>query len=84
MTFPMTPQQFSSLGNTLANNPGVQLRPANQLSGTISTSDVTLAYSYDKTAALTVDITAKHSWKAKLASTEQIEQRISNLLQGAR
>lgn len=80
MTFNLTPQQFAALGNKLGSTPGVQLRPANLLSGSISTSDVTLAYSYDGSAVLSVDVTAKHSLKAKLASDAQIQERIAALL----
>ena len=80
MTFPVTPPQFFNLTKNLCNVPGVQVRMSNLLSGSISNSDVTLSYAYDGMAVLTVDVTAKHSFKAKLASDSEIQQKIQALL----
>lgn len=81
MTYTLTPQQFSSLQNKLVNMKGVVLRPANQLSGVIEYRGVTLGYSYDGKAALSVDIQQKHGF-AGLMSDEKIYDTISADLVG--
>ncbi|HEY0797431.1 MAG TPA: hypothetical protein VGD64_16780 [Acidisarcina sp.] len=52
---------------------------ANGNTGMLSNSDVTLSYSYDGVAALTVTVLQRHSFKAKLATEGLIEKSIAGI-----
>jgi hypothetical protein len=79
MKIAVTPAQFTTLQAKLQSESGVTVTPITPMTGAITTSDVTLSYAYDGTDSVDVEVTAKHSFKAKLASESQIESRINAL-----
>lgn len=79
MQIMLTPAQFSALEEKLSVQQGVKVEPTSETAGTVTTSDVTLSYLYDGTASLDVEVTAKRSFKAKLASESMIEGKIREM-----
>ena len=77
MQFSVTPVQFATLKDDLTKAAGITLKLSDPNNGTLTTSDVTLACSYDGSSLLTSDVTAKHSFLAKFAPETAIEERIA-------
>jgi len=82
MRFALSPDQFENLKRVLQVAPGVTLELSGANSGTLKTSDVTLLCLYDGALALYVTVTAKNSFKAKLAPESRIEAAITSELNG--
>lgn len=78
MTISITPAQYTTLSLKLENTPGVTVHPLGPNGGTITTSDVTLSYAYDPNKGnADVVVTAKHSFLARHASDDTIDQHIT-------
>lgn len=77
ITIPLTPDQFEKA--QLALDAGVPSHVADQTSGTVTSHDIDFNYTYDG-ATLTMDITARHTMKAKIASDGQIRSHIEEML----
>ena len=79
MTLNLTPGQFAFLKAQLSTAPGVVLVMDTPYCGTMQNSDVTLAFGYDECDKLEVDVTARHSFKAKIAPQSTIDARIAKM-----
>jgi len=80
MQINLLPGQFLALEEKLSVQQGIIITETGTNSGTIANSDVTLSYVYDGDSVLDVEIIAKHSWKAKIANDNQINQHIRDLI----
>lgn len=81
MTFVLTPAQYATLKTKLLGQKDVTVKPAGDLSGLIITPDVTLSYSYDGTKSLAMQVTEKHSFRARhIATAAMIESKIKDLI----
>lgn len=80
MTYTLTPEQYATLQSKLTAQPHVTVSPAGPNAGTIVTSDVTLSYSYDGTATLTIAVDATHSFLARHASESILDGHIRSLI----
>lgn len=80
MELQLTPAQYSNLKLAAASTPGLQLTMTAPNSGTLVTSDVSLAWIYDGIQALSVTITARRSLKARLASEAAIDSKVAEVL----
>lgn len=81
MQITITPAQFAALDQKISGQSSIRLAPINATSGIMTTPDVTLSYSYDGVSTLDVEVTAKNSWKAKLASDSIINGQIMAMFQ---
>lgn len=78
ITIPMTQDQFEKAQITLDAVVGAS-HVADQRSGHVNSHDIDFDYTYDG-ATLTMDITARHTLKAKIASDDQIKQHLEEML----
>lgn len=78
----VTPDQFAKAVQVLqAPNNGVKsFKALTESTGEVVTGDLSFTYSYDGTRLFTMTITSRNSWKAKLASVDQIRQRLTAML----
>lgn len=81
MQFSVTPVEFELLQVDLEKSDQIKsLTMSSPDSGTLVTSDVTLACSYDGSSTLFVTVTGKHSLAAKFAPESVIEKHVAELL----
>lgn len=83
MQIAVTPQQLSVLEEKLSVQHGVTVETTSDAAGIVKTPDVTLSYVYDGKGILDVEVTAKHSFEAKVAPSSMIESRIRTLFAAA-
>lgn len=81
MQLNITPTQFSTLQEKLSADHDVTISETTDVTGTLTTHDVTLSYSYDGTSVLDIEVTAKHSFEAKVAPESVIDGKITDLFQ---
>lgn len=79
MHIALTPAQFSAIEEKLGVTQGITLTQSAPDSGTLLTHDVTLGYSYDGAGILNIEIIAKHSLLAKMATEATIEDHINQI-----
>ena len=80
MQIKITPAQFATLEAKLNDTEGVMFAQSSTFVGSIVTKDVTLSYDYDGAETLEIDVTARHSFEARIASEAQIEERINEMI----
>lgn len=78
ITIPLDPDQFEKAQLALDAQAGAS-HVADQKSGSVKNHDIDFNYTYDG-ATLTMDITERHTLKAKIASDEQIKEHIVEML----
>lgn len=79
-TVSVPPDQFARIHEQLTHN-NASTDPGNPNAGTLDESDVSLNWSYAPLeSTLTIDVTAVHSFKARLASTSQVQEKLTALI----
>jgi hypothetical protein len=78
ITIPITPAEFEKAQIALDSKAGTS-HVADEASGTVHSHDIDFNYTYDG-ATLTMDITARHTLKAKIADDDAIRDRVKEEL----
>jgi hypothetical protein len=78
VSIPMTPEQFLKAQVALNSAAGVS-HTGDDKSGTVHSKDIDFSYTFDG-SSLAMDITARHSLKAKIASDSQIAEHVKEML----
>ena len=77
----MTPQQYVAARLALSEAPSVSKNTVTSTTtGDVKSAQLDFSYSYDGGSLLTMTITAKHGFQAKLASDDEIKSHVIKLL----
>lgn len=78
----VTPEKFTKAVQALqAPISGVKsFKALTDSTGEVVTGDISFTYVYDGTRLFTMTLTSRNSWKAKLASVDQIRTRLVAML----